>query len=138
MIDITIDLSELEETLDDIQEALSDLKPLWTHLYQGLPPWFQTTFETDGFGNWLPTQRENPILRDTYRYHDSFVKGTTDTINQMTKTQWDYGSGVEYGHFHEEGTEREQRQVPGELAQHPQFQKWVEDEANRYFESIVG
>ena len=139
MIGVSVDLTELQSKLDQIKGAISDLKPLWSHLYQGLPQWFDKTFQTDGFGNWAATKdRDNPILRDTYKYMESFTEETTDTIDRRSKLRWHYGSNVDYGHFHEEGAEgREQRQVAGELARHEPFLEWVSEQTQTYFQEII-
>ncbi|MYF53900.1 MAG: hypothetical protein F4166_08850 [Gammaproteobacteria bacterium] len=140
MIDISIDTSELESELEAIESALEDLAPLWGHLHRaGLPTWFNRTFETDGFGNWKPTKQPNPILRDTLRYQRSFTGITSDTIDVRSASQWDYGSGVPYGKYHEYGTSHLPiRAVAGELAEQEEFNNWVAEETEVFLREVIG
>ena len=139
MLRLEIKLTTNLRKLDAVEERLKNAEKLWDHLYDsGLPSWFERTFQTDGFGSWEETSRPNPILRDTRRYESSFIGKTADTVDRRGRSDWIFGSNVEYGHYHEEGTSRLPiRAVPGSLAEQSEFDDWVKEETEKFIEAIL-
>ena len=79
-----------------------------------------------------------PILTDTGRYRASFVEGTSETIDERSALQWDYGSQTPYGIYHEEESSNLPiRSVIGELVENTGFQNWLNTEIEKYFAGII-
>ena len=96
-------------------------------------------FESEGYGTWEATERDNPILIDT----GNLLKSYTDTshpqnINIQSPLSFQYGSGVAYAIYHEDGTEHLiPRQVVALLENDPDFQIALDKEAQAYIDEIT-
>lgn len=62
------------------------------------------TFATDGRGTWDPTQRPNPILRDTLALYNSFTDiNDSNFVFIVDPSGFEVGSDVFYWEWHEFG-----------------------------------
>lgn len=102
------DSTRLERQLSDIQERLTDFRPLFDILRREfLIRRIHEIFASDGEGAWPPTGRANPILRDTLALIQSYTQaGVAGNVNIETPTKLTWGSSLPYAQFHEFGTEK--------------------------------
>ncbi len=95
-------------------------------------------FATNGDGTWRPTQRPNPILRDTYALHRSYtIPGARGNINRRVgnqhQSQLVWGSSLPYADIHEEGRGIVPRPVIG-LVANSQGDRQVGRMAERWYQ----
>lgn len=138
-VEIAVDYGDTHQVLLDVNQAVTDLRPLWREMEQRfIGQAFRQVFESDGYGTWAPTQRTNPILRDTRKLIRSYTSaGAEGNINDQNPTEWTWGSSVEYAQYHEFARQRVRRQVAGLLADRPEFQRAVEIFVADYLENII-
>ena len=106
-INVKTDAKRVELRLSDFRRNLRVLQPLWTTIRQRfIVARIREIFDTDGFGTWPPTQRSNPILRDTRALYRSYTSEGGNNINEVTPEEFIWGSDLDYASIHEEGQGR--------------------------------
>lgn len=126
--------------LSEVERRLRRKPGLWDRLQERvLSVFIREIFRTEGYGTWEETQRDNPILQDTGNLLESYVDTNhPQNINIQSPLLFQYGSGVEYAIYHEEGTENLiPRQVVALLENDPDFQIAIDKEAQQYFDEIT-
>ena len=102
---IVVNLQQEQAILRELDEHFSDLTPLFTEVADVfLIPKIEQIFDTDGLGTWAPTQRTNPILRDTYALYNSLTNRNDVNANFIaTSNTFSFGSHLFYHELHEGG-----------------------------------
>ena len=126
--------------LSSLENRLRGKRGLWDRLQERvLSVFINRLFQSEGDGRWAETGRDNPILRDT----GNLLRSYTDTshpqnINIQSPLSFQYGSGVEYAVYHEEGTEHlVPRQVIELLENDPDFQIALDKETQVWVDEIT-
>ena len=110
MISISVESTQLRVRLRRIREGTRNKSMLFQNIQsQFVIPRIRQIFATNGDGTWAPTQRPNPILRDTYALFKSYtVRGAPGNIRRRVgnrfQSQLVVGSSLAYADVHEEGT----------------------------------
>lgn len=98
-----LDWQQERQALQEIRDELSDLSPLLERVRdEAIIAQVETLFDTDGLGQWDPTTRPNPILRDTYDLYTS-VTDPNSGVYQITAYDLDIDHTIFYGDLHEGG-----------------------------------
>ena len=102
---IVVSLEEEQRILKEIDDALSDLSPLFTDVRDVfLIPNIDNIFNTDGLGTWDPTSRPNPILRDTLALYNSLTNANDPNMDfTAAHNSFSFGSHLFYHELHEGG-----------------------------------
>ena len=140
MITLNLNAKGTLRGLSSLENRLRNKRGLWDRLQaRVLSVFIQNIFRTEGYGTWEETEQDNPILRDTGNLLESY----TDTnhpqnINIQSPFLFQYGSGVEYAIYHEEGTEHLiPRQVKELLEDDPAFRIALDNEAQDWVDEIT-
>lgn len=110
MIRISVDSTRLRVRLKRVRESTRRKNSLFQNIQSRfLTPRIRQIFASNGDGRWAPTQRTNPILRDTYALFKSYtVLGAPGSIRRrvgnQNQSQLIIGSSLPYADIHEEGT----------------------------------
>lgn len=132
---ITIDVvSDLEESFDSIQRELDNLTPFWHEIIRrDLPMEYAEVFNTRGRGTWAPTQRSNPILRDTGRLYRSYTQAfSADNIARVDGDEVEYGTFVPYAEYVER-----HRPITDLVSEDLNFQRQVAQRLDAYIQERI-
>ena len=139
MVRLEWDVSPILQDLSEFQRRLLKKDDLWDRLIENvIVREIENIFNTDGRGGWEQTNRDNPILRDTYRLFRSYTDaGSSDNIGIRTDDVLTYGSSVEYAIFHETGTsDMPARPVLRLLDEDPAFEQQLIEETQNWISDI--
>ena len=105
MAKITVDTAAIDAGLDSMLGRVNDMSDLFERIrddYYVLE--IMEIFATDGRGTWAPTQRTNPILRDSLDMYNSLTDITDPNfIELITPTTLTLDTAVWYQNLHEFG-----------------------------------
>ena len=110
MIRITVNSTQARVRLRRVQRSTRDKNTLFRQIQdQFLIPRIRQIFASNGDGTWRPTQRPNPILRDTLRLYRSYtIRGAPGNVYRRVgnryQSQLVWGSSIDYAEYHERGT----------------------------------
>ena len=140
MISLNLNAKGTLRGVSRLEERLRNKRGLWDRLQaRVLSVFIREIFRTEGYGTWEETERDNPILFDTGNLLESYADPNhPQNINIQSPLLFQYGSGVEYAIYHEEGTEHLiPRQVVELLENNPAFQIALDKEAQEWLDEIT-
>lgn len=143
MIRLTVDASQVRTRLKRASQNIRNKESFFSDVRgEFLTRRIRRIFATNGDGTWRPTQRPNPILRDTYALLRSYtVPGARGNIHRRVgnrhQSQLIWGSDLEYADIHEQGTRSiPARKVVG-LVANSQGDREVGEIAERWYQRRI-
>ena len=105
MITMKVNLSGARSQIRKAQQNIQRRATLFREVRDRFViPRIRQIFATNGDGMWRPTQRSNPILRNTNALFRSYtIPGARGNINRITNRMLIFGSSLPYADTHEEG-----------------------------------
>lgn len=133
MINVKINIQPAIRELNRVRGRFRNFRPLFDIIRKRyLITSIRQIFRSNGRGTWAPTQRPNPILRDTRALIRSYTQpGARGNINRTTNRRLTWGSSIEYAQYHEFGRGRRRRTVL-ELLTRPGEDRKVQALADRW------
>ena len=139
-VKVRVNANRFRVQINEAKQSLRDFRPLFRVLRdKWLIDAFRKVFSTDGRGIWPPTNRPNPILRDTRALFRSYTQeGARGNISRIGRKEFTWGSDIFYGEFHERGQGVRQRQVVGLILSDRSNNRAIEQIIERYVEGKIG
>lgn len=116
-VDIETRVEKVQNLVDDIQDRLTDVKPVFRWAHQVLKKTFAENFTSNGLpvGGWSPLDAEyaawkarelpgRPTLVRSGELFRSLSELSDPSVNEINKLSATFGTGVKYAGFHQYGT----------------------------------
>ena len=116
-VDIEVRIEKVQNLIADIQDRITDAKPVFRWAHQVLKKTFAENFTSQGLpvGGWSPLDAEyaswkarelpgRPTLVRSGELFKSLSELSDPSVNQINKLSATFGTGVKYAPFHQTGT----------------------------------